>query len=270
MSILRELPFLETETTTMVFYGFEKRLPPTKVKELIANVCSLLDEVPTHANIGFGEGHRDRGPKFGMLDKALSKNEFDNYSYFKGVRYFEQGDVHDCSLAVGIAGSSERQTFEIHFRRERKEPVDKGALLKEVLRHLQPEYGILYHLTVREGPRWFITGIWSSGMRDEVGTLSSEFRNEYFFGKKFADGYFRDTFAWNYLSPAHLNRTIEGVRFQDWVQAGKKKGDWFNRPKPRGNLEILGNGYAVWELTLQEVSEVRPKMLAAGLLMVRH
>lgn len=269
MTELPELPFIDTMMTTIVFYGFERRLPVREAKALIDNICGLLDETPSHAHVGLGEGRKSRAPKFVMLDKAIAKGDFDEYSYIEGVNYFEKGNVRDCNLAVGVGGAPDRQTFEIHYQRDRKKPVGVDAMLREVLRHLSPHYGILYDLTVREGPRWFIRGQCSSGMPDALCRASSEFQQQYLFGKKFKDGFFRDVFKWNYLNPAHLDKMIEGMRFQDWIGQPLKKKGWLGKPKSYGALSVMDNGYAVWELTKEEAAEVRPLMLKADLLMVR-
>lgn len=205
-----------------------------------------------------------------MLDKAIAKGDFDEYTYFKGVNYFQKGNVRDCSLAVGVSEIVRNREFEIHFKRVREKPVDVGALLDEVLERASPQYGILYDLTVREGPRWFARGIWSSGMPDPLGRASGEFRHEYLFGKRFTDGYFRDVFKWSYLSRSHLDRIIEGMRFQDWVEEPAKKTRWLWKSNTRGRLSLLNNGCAVWTLAAVEAAEVRQRMLAAGLLMVKH
>src|SRR5262249_33265198 len=115
---LPELPFIDTVMTTIVFYGFDRKLPVREAKALIESICGLLNEMPSHAHVGLGEGKKSRGPRIGMLDKAIAKGEFDEYTFFKVVNYFKKGNVRDCSLAVGIRGSSDRITFEIHFKKE--------------------------------------------------------------------------------------------------------------------------------------------------------
>lgn len=264
-----ELPFIDTMMTSMVFYGFDKKLPVQDAKTLIENICKLLDEVPSHAHVGLGEGRKSRGPKFSMLNKWINKGDFENYSYFEGVNYFEKGNIRDCSLAVGVTGNPARRKFEIHFRRDREKPVDIDVLLREVLRYLTPHYGIMFDLTVREGSFWFVGGQRSSGMPDALGRASGEFQQEYLFGKKFTDGYFRDVFTWNYLGRPHLDKMIEGMRFADWINEPLSRKGKLLELKSRGTLSLLDNGCAVWELTRMEVAEVRSKMLKAGLLMVK-
>jgi hypothetical protein len=269
MTDLPELPFIDTMMTTMVFYGFDKKLHVKEAKLLIDNICNLLKETPSHAHVGMGEGKKSREPKFSTLDKLIAKGDFDNYSYFEAVNYFEKSNVRDTSLVVGVSKQSERQCFNIYFRSNINQQFAAILVLEEVLRYVFPQYGILYNLSVRQGPLWFIRGQWSSGMPDTLGRASSEFQQEYLFGKKFTEGFFRDVFKWNYLNKAHLDKTIEGVKFQDWIQQPMRKKSWLIKQKSRGKLCLLDNGCGTWELTDAEAMEVRPKMLAAGLLMVK-
>jgi hypothetical protein len=269
MTDLPELPFIDTMMTTLVFYDIGQLPPIVESKTFVEKICKLLNETPSHAHVGMGEGKKSRGPKFNMVDKAIAKGDFATYTYFEGVNYFQKGNVRDCSLAVCVEEIAGRTIASIHFQRNRVQPVEVDALNQKVMKFFQPNYGILYNLTLREGPLWFTSGAWSSGMPDELGQASSEFRQEYLFGKKFTDGFFRDVFKWNYLSRAHLDKTIEGMRFQDWIDVPLKKKGWLGKAKSRGTLSLLDNGCAVWELTKGEATEVRPRMLKAGLLMVK-
>ena len=266
---LPELPFIDQTMTTIVFYGIERRLPVREAKTLIENICRLLGETPSHAHVGMGEGKKSRGPKWSMVDKAIAKDDFDDYSYIEAVNYFENGNVRDCSLLVGVMELIAGRHIAIEFRRERKSSVDATQVLNLVLKYVSPAYGIMYGLTVREGPSWFITGMRSSGMPDWLGQTSSEFGEEYLFGKRFADGFFRDVFRWSYLSPAHLDKAIEGMRFQNWIEQPQKRNGSTGKPMTRGRLTLLDNGGAVWELSKEEIAEVRASMLEAGLLMVK-
>lgn len=267
---LPELPFIDTMMTTFVFYGIDRKPPVREAKAFIEDMCSLLGETPSHADVGMNEGKRSRRPKFGMVDKAIAKGDFDNYTYIIGENHFTKGNVRDCCLAVGVVGTLADCRVEIHFRTKREKPVRAGALLSAVLDFSTPQYGIRYDMTVREGPRWFVAGQWSSGMPVALGRASSQFAHEYLFGKKFRDGYFRDLFSWNYLNQAHLDREIEGLRFEDWVNEPSNNGSSLGKPKTRGTLTPVASGGAVWELTEAEAREVRPRMLRAGLLMVKE
>jgi hypothetical protein len=267
---LPELRFIDTVMTTIVFYGSDENLSIKEAKKLIESICHLLDEMPSNAHVGLDEsGQKSRRPKWNMVDKAIANGDFDDYSYFEAANYFEKGNLRDLSLKVCLTYSAPGPRFEIEFKRERPNSVDISSLLQEVLKYLSPQYGIMYGMTVREGPSWFASGVVSSGMPEGMWQASVEFRNEYFFGKKFTDGFFRDVFKWNYLSPVHLKKTIEGTRFQDWIEEPLKKESWIGKAKSRGTLTFLDNGCAVWELTKDEGAGVRPRMLRAGILMIK-
>jgi hypothetical protein len=267
---LPELPFIDTVMTTIVFYGLIQKPPIRRAKALVEDICTLLCEVPSHAHVGLaGGGRQSRAPKFSMLDEVIAKGNFDEYRYFSGVNYFEKGNVRDLSLSVGVYELIAGTRVSVHYKRDRAQPIDLNTVLGKVLNYAAPHYGILYNMTVREGPMWFETGIISSGMSDELCRASGEFKHEYLFGKKFADGFFRDVFKWNYLSCAHLDKGIGDMRFQDWIEEPLKKKGWPGKVKSRGILTILDNGCAVWELTKDQAAEVRPHMLNAGLLMVK-
>jgi hypothetical protein len=205
-----------------------------------------------------------------MIDKAIARGDFDDYSYIEAVNYFAKGNVRDCCLEVGLTHNIRGWRLQSHFKNGRSHPVEAQEILLATLRFLSPDYGILYDLTLREGPFWFASGGASSGMSDALARRSSEFRQEHLFGKKFTDGFFRDVFRWNYLSQAHLNKALEGKRFQDWIEEPLKRNGLFSRPRMRGTLALLDNGCATWELTPAEIAEVRPHMLAAGMLMVKN
>jgi hypothetical protein len=271
MTTILGLPFIDTMMTTIVFYGFDGKLPIKDAKKLIDSICNLLGEHPSHAHVGLDEeGRKSRGPKFKMLDKAIEKGDFDDYSYVEAVNYFEKGNVRDCSFSVGINNASHGKRLTVHFKSAREKPMHAIALLEEILKFVSPEYGISYDMAVRGGPLWFVTGVRSSGMPDELSRASGEFRQEYFFGKKFKDGYFRDVFDWNYLSQAHLDQLIEGRRFRDWIKEPTKENGGLGKAKSRGTLVFLDNGKAIWELSKDEVVVVRALMLKAGLLMVKN
>lgn len=264
-----ELPFIDQTMTTIVFYGIDRKLPVREAKTLIENICRLLDETPSHAHVGLGDGKKSRGPKWGLVDKAIAKGDFDDYSYIEAVNYFDKHNVRDCCLEVAVINDPMGWRMQFHYQQTRKRIVDVGAVLKGVLKFAQPQYGMLYSLTAREGPFWFASGGASSGMPEWLSKASSEFRQEYLFGKKFSDGFFRDVFRWNYLGAIHLDKVIEGVRFQDWIELQQKQNDSMGEPLTRGRLTVLDSGSAVWELTKEEIAKVRLRMLGAGLLMVK-
>jgi hypothetical protein len=271
MTNIPSLPFIDTMMSTIVFYGFDGKLPIREAKKLIENICGLLGETPSHAHVGLDEGGRkSRGPKFNKLDKAIAKGDFDDYSYVEAVNYFEKGNIRECSLVVGINNASHGKKLTVHFKSVREKQVVTIAMLNVILKFVSPEYGISYGMTVREGPLWFVAGVRSSGMPDVLSRASGEFRQEYLFGKKFKDGYFRDVFSWNYLSWAHLDKVIEGTRFQSWIEEPMQGNGWLGKARSRGTLTFLDSGSAVWELTKEEALEVRPRMLKANLLMVKN
>ena len=267
---LPELPFIDTIMRTIVFYDLDRRLPPAQAKLLIENICRLLNETPSHTQIGLGEGRSERRPRFSMLDKAIAKGDFDKYSYFSAVNYFQKGNIRDCSMHVGLSYGAPGSRMEVQYQRDEGPRASPAEFLDEVMKFLSPSYGILYDLTVREGPSWFAGGQSSSGMPNALAEASGQFMEEYFFGKQFKDGYFRDVFKWNYLSKAHLDKQIEGKRFEDWINEQQKSNGSVLRPKSRGKLTMLENGCAIWELTSAEGAEVRPRMLAADILMVKN
>ena len=99
---MSELHFIDTMMTTIVFYGFDRRIPVAEAKSMIDKICIQLDEIPSHAHIGFSEGKKTRAPKFSMLSNAITRGEFENYKYIEAANYFAKGNVRDLSLQVGV------------------------------------------------------------------------------------------------------------------------------------------------------------------------
>lgn len=270
-------PFDDTMMRTIVFYGLERKPAIREAMKLIRSVCELLNEQPTHVELG-AEGRRERKPRFAQVDRVIETGDFDKYWYIGAKKYFEKNNLLHAMLAVNICEGWHDNDLIISYVMDENNTIGLTDILNTVRSSVSPRYGIMYDMREGEGPRWFASGVVWGGMTSPTARMSAEFADEYRKIDRFSDGFLRDVYGWNYIAPDQLDRVVNGVSLRDWIDQPLKHGDSLARsaggllsllPRSRGVLSILDNGHAVWELTPREIADVRPHMLSAGLLLVK-
>lgn len=265
-----EFHYADTPMQVVALYGLAQKPNLETSIQLIGDLVTFLGEKPTHFLIGDKDGKTYRAPRYKDKDKLLAYSQYADYGHVGAVRYFEPNNIRDTILFVGARDTAGKLGFDTCFSKLEHPNVSPTYLLKLAKRFVMPCYGISYTLTLREGPIWFIGGRGSSGMSDQLARASGEFAETNLFTNKLTSGYFRDIFEWNYLTHQHFEKKVEGKFFRDWVNEPLDGKGWFKSKKTRGTLTEFEDGTAAWQVKPEELSEVRPKMMAAGLLMVKH
>ena len=67
-------------------------------------------------------------------------------------------------------------------------------------------------------------------------------------------GLLRDIYPWNFVTPAHLERTIDGVTLEQWI--GQKP--------DRGQLSVVESGVVLWKVPDVNLPEIRLALQRSG------
>lgn len=121
-------------------------------------------------------------------------------------------------------------------------------------------YGTGYTLPFRRGPELYALGL-EAGLghaaedgleRQRVARWGHDLDGR----QRYLQGLLRDLYPVNLISAPHLARTVRGRPLPDWIAA----------VPGRGTLAPLAGGLWQWRLTPEEIAQVRPALVAEGLL----
>lgn len=251
------------------FYSCCPQLSGKQAIELIDEIASYLAITPSNVQVGLDSGI-ERHPRYSTARKQGTDGRFEDYRYLVAARYFESGNVRDMRFFLRIVPGSKkdesrRASLSVGYLEEDAAHANPTDIARIVTLRQQPAYGIHYKMPFRNNPYAYNTTVLSASSPQWLQDRQTEFIAGYREGK-LEEGYFRDVFPQSILSPNHLSAQIEGMSFVDWVT---KHSSRFAKMAGRsaGNLEQIGAGVWLWQLSDAEAQFVRPRMMNAGLLL---
>lgn len=138
-------------------------------------------------------------------------------------------------------------------------------LLIDLSKFCSPQYGIGFLREKKYGPDPYALG-YSHGLKyayqnEEHGKendrihcwMKSYVRKS----RTYKTGDLRDIYPFNVLSPPHLDRIVNGSRFQDWVQASSE----------RGQLRQISDHLWTWWVGADKIPAVREALAPSGMIL---
>ncbi|MBM3633600.1 MAG: hypothetical protein FJX03_07890 [Alphaproteobacteria bacterium] len=137
-------------------------------------------------------------------------------------------------------------------------------LLVDLCQLCSPKYGIGFMRDEKHGPDAYAIGF-SQGLklayenpehgkeRERISKWLDVYRGK----EGYQTGDLRDIYPFNVLSQAHLNRLINGHRFQDWVQASTE----------RGQLKQISETVSTWWVEPENIPYVREVLAPSGMIL---
>lgn len=249
----------------LAFYGAAPS--SSSVKRFFQLVVSRFSEFgfPPHRLGVMGLGFR--GSKMGSFRrtaKKLDANGFDTVDSFS----------LDALMPDDVCGS--RHFVSAEFCRSPKSgrfavlSVPTSCVTSDALRSfahdviecLRPAYGIAYERSLNEGPIWYALGVLVCRPEDkppvddeyERGRSISRWSNIGMVKEVYREGLLRYVYRWNFLTPAQLNRQVEGVSLAKWIEADGQ----------RGTIEPFCNEVWLWEVPESQLEMLRDRLHEAN------
>lgn len=133
-------------------------------------------------------------------------------------------------------------------------------ITKEIVRLLNPKYGIGLRRNLSEGPGCFVMGIpfrsSESPLDTEELARTQAWRRIGMRKCVYNHGLLRGLYPWNIVNSSHLNFEIEG----------DKLGEWVERKSERGSLTRLDSRLHLWEVTDEAIPHVLSTLERAGMI----
>lgn len=137
-------------------------------------------------------------------------------------------------------------------------------LLIRFCQFCSPRYGIGYLREKKYGPHYYAEGM-SHGLKlaylnEEHGKQREQINkwlNVYRGNEGYKTGDLRDIYPFNVLSQPHLDRIINGSRFEDWVKATPE----------RGQLKQISDTLWTWWVESDKIPAVREALAPSGMIL---
>lgn len=187
---------------------------------------------------------------------------------FSGLKSFEltgDGTSRDGSAAHANAGFVPDCCFVCASASAA--PLPSGELMslaRELVQLLRPQYGIGFRRMRRLGPAAFALGL--AYNLDAWGPDLEEAKRINRWGdldvraSAIGRSILRDVYPWNFLTDAHLSRSIGQLALDEWIRSSPE----------RGSLLPVSNGIVLWEIADSQIPQVRSSLEAEGLLLSPH
>lgn len=129
----------------------------------------------------------------------------------------------------------------------------------ELSRLVKAKYGYVYQRDFNKGPTWYPYGVISGLERGEPERkLITKWQDAYCMPDgEYKTGDLRDIYPINYLSRAHIDRMILGIRFADWIKSDIN----------HGYLEQLDEDFWSWQVEFDQIDSVREKLRHTGMIL---
>lgn len=247
--------------SAMAFYGFDAgRCPANRVYELAMQLCAEAEQQPVFLDakvvgkrgwhLPFDSGHRrllkhglERIETFWIVCSDVVNVAVNPYApaAFEYSPNFEPVFNHARSKVV--------------FCTLRSDPDWLKSVASRVSDLVDPMYGYCFRNSTIPDPRGYASGGDHRLHLDDLPPREM-WLDTYRWGL-YALGYFRGVYENSFLSPGHLEQTVGGVPFDQWVAADSR----------RGVLTTFTDRLTLWEVDSAAVPEVREELHAAQLLL---
>lgn len=137
-------------------------------------------------------------------------------------------------------------------------------LLMNLCQFCSPKYGIGFQREKKYGPGAYVRGI-SHGLKlayedaehGKEDNRITKWLDVYRGREGYKTGDLRDIYPFNVLSQPHLDRIVNGHRFQDWVQASSE----------RGTLKQVSDTLWTWWVEPDKIPAVREALAPSGMIL---
>lgn len=253
-----------------MIYEWMAKLDLATVRDIFDRISDLIGRPPDTATLldEKSDGRSHVYKNFVKRDLISKKNwVYLSYTWSRGL-----ADLSD--FAVELAFKSrmgKRLEFHLDEAAVNDAKLSMTAALKLIAEVMLPIYGVGYSMPFYWGPAYFAQGMTSQryAMVDKTFYGAPEYiagRSRAFGGTYDADEdqrnlnvNIRDVFELNLISEGHLNRLIDGIRLQDWIEKNRA-----------GTLRQVNDITWRWHVPVDRIEEVRLPLIAAGITVVKE
>ncbi len=263
--------FEETNSVySAVFYEWRRQLDIRSAFEILQKVAALLPEEPDVVTLADEKGGKSYKYKSFVSRKVLDRKDGD-YLSLQWNR--SKNILSDFSINV-VCGTGRFKNFRVHVDDATvASPRDFFPdffrdLIYLLVQELDLIYGIGYTMPYYYGPSEFAIGTVARRYATEDGSFygAPEIINERscafnrtflkYSSERHLDTLMRDVFEVNYLSRGHLDFDVGGA-LEEVIRSEKI-----------GKLAKICDSLWVWTLGEEEIGEIRPRLIEAGMLVV--
>jgi hypothetical protein len=248
----------DSDVAVVAFYGFD-------YSEERVKAC-LERSLDWFKSLGFNEGglgYRKAG-KLRQISKLTPKKAgrftFDEVTHFNLFAVAESSELvwYDFNLATGFDGEYASRCNNAYIAAFHTIATIGCDSLSDVARDfvtiLEPGYGIGFLLPQILGPISYVHGF-TAGPADYV-AVGEEYEEEVRIcrwpdvgleNEVYRHGIIRDVYPLNYLNKSQLERPVNGIPLQAWIEQEAR----------RGSIEKFSDGLWLWTVPRDEIPEIR-------------
>jgi hypothetical protein len=212
-----------------------------------------------------GPGFSGKPVAFPKVNKRLQRQGFSGITFVMLVTMWPGGEIPGRDWMLKISWSLDDRyavvSAESHLVPFRSERFRRDA--EEVVRLLQPGYGIAYQMPHLVSPDMYALGIGQQLGTILTGEAYEEAVNRSHWGGSLGmgqsvwqTGIIRDVYPWNFLNAPQLNMEVQGRPLRAWI----------NQDPRRGSLAPVSDTITLWEVPDASIPEIRGQLKDAELL----
>ncbi|WP_010300865.1 hypothetical protein [Candidatus Odyssella thessalonicensis] len=210
-------------------------------------------------------GETYKGNKTITFRNGLKRLETNEYKDVQGLSLYATPPNHGTDMFDGIfilEYSASNKGDLILCWDNQIAPFDEvycKQLLLAICPLIQPRYGYAYQRLFKYGPSFYPMGIiGDQALSDEEEDKIAQWGNEYALSNGcYKTGDLRDIYPLNILSRMHLDRVVNGCRFEDWIHAAPQ----------RGSLEQITDSLWTWWVEADNIAAIRTALAPSGMIL---
>lgn len=250
------------EGSVVAFYGC--KLASETLEGLYADLVAWFDSLNAHPDrLGVhGAGFSVRGGSFKTNNARLKKCGFSSVTGFDLYHLRTGGDVElwDWLVAANLSSGNSSCVIGVSSSISGLPGESLLAISRKVAGHLRPTYGIGFRRSMRLGPTLYavgmVMGLQPWGNDRPEGDAIDAWRLVGIKERVYDQGALRDIYPWNFLTASQLDRKVAGVRLEDWIRGGKR----------RGTLQEFTPGVYLWDVRDDDISSIRATLAESGVI----
>lgn len=224
-----------------------------RTAEFFEAVCYAPDRLAV-----FGPGHTSKVGNFERINCRLEKAGFATVEGFEMYVSSQSKLASAGSIAECLCRTTNDSCAVICVPASKLIIAELFRFSNQILSRLNPEYGIGYLRDGAKGPAFYAIGM---GVESDEETEDEDVLDNIFAWGQigmsqqlYRQGLVRDVYTWNYLAPVHLNRRIESMTLENWIQSAPD----------RGTLRKICE-HAIWEVPPSKIPKIRTALSKAKL-----
>ncbi|WP_010300861.1 hypothetical protein [Candidatus Odyssella thessalonicensis] len=206
-----------------------------------------------------------KGNKTITFHNGLKRLEDHNYQEVQGISLYAIPPNHNIDMFDGIFileyTCRNKGAFVLCWDNQLLS-FDKGNckdIVKDICSYIKISYGYAFQRLFNQGPSFYPRGVLaSSKLSEDEEDRIALWNNEYMMPDgNYQTGDLRDIYPLNILSRVHLDRVVNGGRFEDWIQAVPQ----------RGSLEQITDSLWTWWVEADNIDAVRAALAPSGMIL---